>query len=160
MGRDSAEEVEMERVTVRIVDESERMKEEIVGVGGAEERVIRKRKGGAVEEDRGEGEEELKTSQFEESQGGWLETDPETTQSFKRRQQVMRRRIYFLNYSISWSFYKYFLRAAKYSLRVGGNKVARKLGKVLFLLTIQLVFWKLENITIIVFANILCEDLA
>ena len=104
MGRDSAEEVEMERVTVKIVDESERMKEEIVGVGGAEERVIRKRKGGAVEEERGEGEEDLKTSQFEESQGGWVETDPETTQSFKRRQQVMWRRIYFAAFFNSLEF--------------------------------------------------------
>ena len=150
MGRDSAEEVEMERVSVRIVDESERMKEEIVGVGGAEERVIRKRKGGAVEEERGEGDEELKTSQFEESQGGWVETDPETTQSFKRRQQVMRRRIYLLHNSILLKFYKYVLRATSYSLRIWGNKRARKLGKVLFLLTIQLVFWILENITIMV----------
>ena len=35
------------------------------------------------------GEDELKTSQFEAGgQGGWVEKDPETTQSFKRRQQV------------------------------------------------------------------------
>ena len=36
------------------------------------------------------GEEELKTSQFEAREGGWVEKDPETTQSFKRRQQVTR----------------------------------------------------------------------
>ena len=36
------------------------------------------------------GDEDLKTSQYDVSQGGWVEKDPETTQSFKRRQQVRR----------------------------------------------------------------------
>ena len=45
------------------------------------------------------GEDELKTSQFEAAgQGGWVEKDPETTQSFKRRQQVRRH----LNFQIAF----------------------------------------------------------
>ena len=87
MGREG---VEMMEVTVKIVDESERMKGEMVGVReeGEGAVVVRKRKGAiALEEERLESED-LRTSGFEASKGGWVETDPETTQSFKRRQQV------------------------------------------------------------------------
>ena len=111
---------------MKIIDESERLKGEMVGVSLEEEEGIRKRKGvvnNLAEQETSRllnlsrwighhhqsaqagliiiavrlnpvnhrlliGEEELKTSQYETSQGGWVEKDPETTQSFKRRQQV------------------------------------------------------------------------
>jgi len=90
----TGEEVEMEKVTMKIIDESERLKGEMVGVSVEEEEGVRKRKGvinNLAEQETSRlliGEDELKTSQFEAAgQGGWVEKDPETTQSFKRRQQ-------------------------------------------------------------------------
>jgi len=90
----SREEVEMEKVTMKIIDESERLKGEVVGVLSLEEEEgVRKRKGAGnnlAEHETSRlliGDEDLKTSQYDVSQGGWVEKDPETTQSFKRRQQ-------------------------------------------------------------------------
>ena len=56
------------------------------------EAVIRKRfKASSVEESEGErrkdSEDSLKTSDYD-PHNGWLERDPETTQTFKRKQQV------------------------------------------------------------------------
>lgn len=77
-----------EQVTVRVVDESERSRGETVGSEELEV-VIRKRKGLASGEEKEDssGGEELRTSQFEASKGGWVERDPETTQIFRRRKQ-------------------------------------------------------------------------
>lgn len=90
----SREEVEMEKVTMKIIDESERLKGEVVGVLSLEEEEgVRKRKGAGnnlAEHETSRlliGDEDLKTSQYDVSPGGWVEKDPETTQSFKRRQQ-------------------------------------------------------------------------
>ena len=59
------------------------------------EAVIRKRfKASSVEESEGErrndSEDNLKTSDYD-PHNGWLERDPETTQTFKRKQQVESR---------------------------------------------------------------------
>ena len=35
-----------------------------------------------------EANDELKTSSFDVDRGGWIERDPETTQTFKRKEQV------------------------------------------------------------------------
>ena len=35
-----------------------------------------------------ENNDELKTSTFDVDKGGWIEQDPETTQTFKRKEQV------------------------------------------------------------------------
>jgi len=86
--------VEMENVTVKIVDESERMKGETVGGGLEIEQGLRKRRlaGGAggdeeVEIENKQGSLDLRTSNYEAKQGAWVETDPETTQTFRRSLQ-------------------------------------------------------------------------
>ena len=57
------------------------------------EAVIRKRfKSSSIsdqESDRNDSDDSLKTSDYD-PQNGWLERDPETTQTFKRKQQVGR----------------------------------------------------------------------
>ena len=50
---------------------------------GEGEAVIRKR----FRSDK-ENTETLRTSDFDEQEGGWIERDPETTQTFQRKQQV------------------------------------------------------------------------
>ena len=77
-----------ESVRLDIIDErleSETGDEEKVE---AEKEGLRQRLLGVKESEEGERQENLQTSEFDNSNNGWVETDPETTQTFRRTQQV------------------------------------------------------------------------